>query len=90
MAASLLTVFVITGFWVFVGLVCPFFVPKSTDRGIIQTMLVLTAVCCYLLWLCTYLMQLNPLFGPELDTKVIRAILCNWENNCTIPSPKGP
>ncbi|KAJ8025931.1 V-type proton ATPase subunit e 2 [Holothuria leucospilota] len=79
MASAWITVVVVTAFWGFVGIICPFFVPKSSEKGIIQTMLVLTAVCCYLFWLCTFLMQLNPLFGPELETSVLRAILWNWE-----------
>ncbi|XP_071493878.1 V-type proton ATPase subunit e 2-like [Diadema antillarum] len=79
MAAAWITVIVLTGFWGIVGIIIPFFIPKGPNRGIIQTMLVMTAVCCYLLWLCTFLMQLNPLIGPELETKVIKAIKWEWE-----------
>jgi len=70
---------VVTLFWGAVGGLGPFLVPKNCDRGLVRTMLVLTAVCCYTFWLVAYLCQLNPLFGPRLDAKVIVAMQREWE-----------
>ncbi|XP_076368565.1 V-type proton ATPase subunit e 2-like [Tachypleus tridentatus] len=74
MGASAAPVIIITLFWIVIGGVIPWFVPKNENRGIIQTMLVTTAVCCYLFWLCTYMMQMNPLFGPLIDNKTLTMI----------------
>ena len=29
-------------------------------------------------WLCTYMCQLNPLIGPEMDAETIKAIVKEW------------
>ncbi|XP_071946896.1 V-type proton ATPase subunit e 2-like [Antedon mediterranea] len=79
MANLWVTVLSVTLFWGIVGIVCPLFVRKGPNKGIIQMMFVLTAICCYLFWLIAYLMQLNPLFGPQLEAKVINAIRWEWE-----------
>jgi len=66
---------VISAFWLVIGFVLPFFVPKGENRGIIQTMLITTAVSCYLIWLVTYLAQFQPLFGPLMNNVTMGLML---------------
>jgi len=71
---------VVSLFWLLVGAVLPCVIPKGPNRGIIQTSLVLTAVCCYLFWLAVYLFQMYPLIGPVVDSKTVRAMQWSWAN----------
>ncbi|KAK2149450.1 hypothetical protein LSH36_452g02022 [Paralvinella palmiformis] len=70
---------VVTVIWVVVGGVLPWVIPKGPNRGLIQTMMVTTAVCCYLFWVCTILMQLNPLFGPQIKTDQMFVLQQEWK-----------
>uniref|UniRef100_V5H0Z0 Putative proton-transporting v-type atpase n=1 Tax=Ixodes ricinus TaxID=34613 RepID=V5H0Z0_IXORI len=47
MVASALPVSLFTLFWLGVGAGVPWFVPKGDNRGMIQTMIGITAVLCY-------------------------------------------
>ncbi|XP_015609906.1 V-type proton ATPase subunit e 2 [Cephus cinctus] len=80
MGASVVAVLVFTILWGVVGIVLPFFVPKGPNRGILQLILILTAFTCWSFWLCCYMAQMNPFFGPKLERKTILMMAREWGN----------
>lgn len=78
MDQSLPVLIFITAFWGAVGGILPTFVPRSSERGIITTAIVMTAVCCYSMWLFTWLSQLNPLVGPQVNGLTQLLMDQNW------------
>ncbi|UXI17921.1 pyridine nucleotide-disulfide oxidoreductase domain-containing protein 1 [Sarcoptes scabiei] len=61
----------ISAFWFVIGFVVPIFVPKGPNKGITITCLLMTAVCCWILWATTYIAQMNPLFGPQIKNSTL-------------------
>ncbi|XP_026481228.1 V-type proton ATPase subunit e 2-like [Ctenocephalides felis] len=80
MAASAIPFIIFTVLWGIVGVVLPFIVPKGPNRGIVQVVLILTAACCWLFWLCCYMAQMNPLIGPKLHQNTILLMAREWGN----------
>lgn len=70
----------ITAFWGAVGGILPMFIPRSSERGIITTAIVMTAVCCYFMWLFTWLSQLHPLVGPQVNGLTQLLMSQNWDS----------
>jgi len=72
---------VVTMFWLLVAIIGFVVSYRYEERGIIRCCVILTAVCCYLAWLVTFLMQLNPLVGPRASQKIIYGIMTYWPNS---------
>ncbi|CAO0791953.1 unnamed protein product [Mucor circinelloides] len=39
--------------------------PKGNDQTVIRTVIIMSLICCYLMWAVTYLAQLHPLIFPK-------------------------
>uniref|UniRef100_A0A6M2E2B5 Putative vacuolar h+ atpase ixodes scapularis vacuolar h+ atpase n=1 Tax=Amblyomma tuberculatum TaxID=48802 RepID=A0A6M2E2B5_9ACAR len=83
MGADVAAVSIVSAFWVVVGAIVPWFVRKGSHRGLIQTMIVITSICCYLFWLCTYMSQMYPLIGPTLSNGTVMLMETYWTSNGT-------
>ena len=59
-----LAVICFTIIWAVIGCGGPWVVPKGPNRGLFQTMVIMSSVCCYTFWLLAYMHQMNPLIGP--------------------------
>ncbi|XP_050512204.1 V-type proton ATPase subunit e 2-like [Diabrotica virgifera virgifera] len=79
MGASVIPFIVFTVLWGGVGAVLPIFVPKGPNRGIIQVILMITGVSCWLFWLCCYVAQMNPLIGPKLEQNIVLIMAKQWK-----------
>uniref|UniRef100_A0A5S6QZ23 V-type proton ATPase subunit n=1 Tax=Trichuris muris TaxID=70415 RepID=A0A5S6QZ23_TRIMR len=80
MTSNVLSVSVISAFWLAVGL-SSFLVPKSANKGLTQMIIVLTACCCYLFWVLAFMHQLNPLIGPVLHNATVRYMQEAWRTS---------
>lgn len=79
MGYSLIPIISITGFWAVVGFILPWFAPKGPNKGVLQLVLILTAACCWLFWLCCYMAQMNPLIGPKLKNETVILMAKLWK-----------
>lgn len=78
MTASAIPIVVMTLLWGVVGIVLPFVIPKGPNRGVFQTVLIITACCCWLFWLCAYMAQMNPLIGPKMENTTLLIVKKEW------------
>ncbi|XP_044762152.1 V-type proton ATPase subunit e-like [Coccinella septempunctata] len=78
MGFSLISFAISTAFWGAIGIIGPFCVPRSRNRSIIRLCLILTAICCWLFWLCSYVVQMNPLLGPKMYKEKFLIMAKNW------------
>lgn len=79
MEVILMIVFV-TAFWAAVAKFGPRLFSKAEQQDLVHCVCQLTAVCCWLFWLCCYLAQLNPLVGPRLNQVAVKLIARSWNN----------
>ncbi|TPX43086.1 hypothetical protein SeMB42_g02737 [Synchytrium endobioticum] len=42
-----------------------YFIPKSAEQLVHRTALVMTLVCCWLMWVITFMAQMHPIIRPE-------------------------
>ncbi|KAM8703308.1 hypothetical protein ACLKA7_008003 [Drosophila subpalustris] len=71
----------LTSFWALFAIIGFLAAIPFKERALIRCCVILTAVCCWLLWLVTFLMQLNPLIGPRVNQRVIYGMMSYWENS---------
>ncbi|KAL7731996.1 hypothetical protein ACLKA6_015760 [Drosophila palustris] len=80
MGAAVLPLLFFTSIWAAVGIGGPIVTPRGPNQKLIQCLLMLTAFCCWLFWLCCYLAQMNPFIGPKLSRSAIYIISQSWIN----------
>jgi V-type H+-transporting ATPase subunit e len=78
---------VMTSVFGFIGIILPILIPKGPNQGVTRVMLTESAVCCYIFWVCTILMQLNPLIGPQLSNTTIYVMQHEWKCYAGIDVP---
>nr|XP_042905930.1 V-type proton ATPase subunit e 2 [Parasteatoda tepidariorum] len=77
MGASAVPFVIFTLFWLLVGGVLPWFVPKGINRG--YNTLFTFLFSSMKSWLCCYMVQMNPLFGPQLPTATLAVMKEVWK-----------
>lgn len=83
--AVLLTLIFVTAFWAAFASGGFVLTPHGPNQGLLRTMVIMTAVCCYLFWLVVFLHQINPLIGPEIPARTIRFLADQWGNSVHMP-----
>jgi len=77
---AVLAFFMVTILWGLVGGLAPYLVPSGPQKFLLQVMLIMTAVCCWLQWLLCFMAQINPLAGPILEKEKLDIIRWSWED----------
>ncbi|KPM08341.1 Cuticle protein 16.8 [Sarcoptes scabiei] len=61
-----------------IGFGVPLFLPEDSNKEIVKLMILMSAFCCYLMWLVTYMSQMNPLFGPIITNTTATLMRREW------------
>ncbi|KAH8419131.1 hypothetical protein KR222_006220 [Zaprionus bogoriensis] len=69
---------IFTIFWALFAIVGCIIALFFRERGIIRCCVLVSAFCCWLLWLVAFLMQLNPLSGPRCNQKIVYGMAAYW------------
>ncbi|KAH8366029.1 hypothetical protein KR093_008576 [Drosophila rubida] len=80
MGAAFFPILFFTALWGAVGIGMPIMTPNGPHQNLIRCILMLTAGCCWLFWLCCYMAQMNPLFGPRVKRHALAMIAKSWGN----------
>ncbi|EDV93838.1 V-type proton ATPase subunit e [Drosophila grimshawi] len=72
---------IFTTFWIVFAIVGWLIALFFEERSLIRCCVLLTAVCCWIAWLITFLMQMNPLIGPRTDQRIILGMVSYWQNS---------
>ncbi|KAH8293660.1 hypothetical protein KR054_002619 [Drosophila jambulina] len=71
----------VTLFWLLFAVVGCIVSCWFEEGSVIRCCAIMTAVCCYLAWVVTFVMQLNPMIGPRASQKVIFGMMSYWQNS---------
>jgi V-type H+-transporting ATPase subunit e len=78
MGFAVLPFIIFTAIFGVIGAVLPWFIPKSPHKGVLQVILMLIGICCWLFWFACYMSQMNPLIGPVLNQRTLVAVKEYW------------
>ncbi|KAH9425613.1 vacuolar H[+] ATPase M9.7 subunit a [Dermatophagoides pteronyssinus] len=67
-----------TSLFAAIGIGVPVFLPENPNKEIVKLMIVMSTICCYIMWLVTYMSQMNPLFGPVISTATASLMRREW------------
>lgn len=68
-----------TIFWLLVAVVTWIVAYRFHEKEVIRSSAILTAFCCWLVWVVTYIMQMNPLIGPKLNSHILFGMVAYWK-----------
>lgn len=68
-----------TMFWLLVAVFTWVVAYRFEEKEVIRCSAILVAFCCWLLWVVTYIMQINPLVGPKLNSHILFGMVAYWK-----------
>ncbi|XP_017954859.1 V-type proton ATPase subunit e2 [Drosophila navojoa] len=70
-----------TVFWALFAIIGCIIAICFKERSIIRCCVLLTAACCWIVWLVTFVMQMNPLVGPRMHRPILMAMMSYWKRS---------